>query len=112
MKYIKRYEVTDIDTKKFIDNANKKRDEYKTYIEKYIIFNHMNNLQIGKVIDLDYSTYYFKVDVYDYDNEYKGYNVLPSEFHIITFDVIKAFNTFSEAKDYYDMLTNSNKYNL
>jgi hypothetical protein len=94
------------------DKADKKIDEYKTYIGKYIIFNYMKSLQIGKVISTDYSHYYFRVDVYDYDNEYEGYNVIPSDFHIITFDVIKSFDTFAEAKDYYELVKNVNNYNL
>jgi hypothetical protein len=96
---------------KLFDNVDKKMDEYKTYIGKYIIFNHMKNLKFGKVISTGYSQYYFKVDVYIYYNEYEKY-VIPSEFHIISFDVIKSFDTFEEAKDYYELAKNVNNYNL
>jgi len=111
MKYIKKYEVTNFDTKKFIDKTDKKRDEYKKYIGKYIVFNNINNNKIGKLISED-TQYYFRIDVYDYDNIYKGYNVSPRDFHIITFDIIKSFDTFAEAKEGYEIVENSNKYNL
>jgi hypothetical protein len=106
-------ELVDESDEKYIEEYfDKKMDEYKTYIGKYIIFNHMKNLKFGKVISTGYSQYYFKADVYVYDNEYKRYNVIPSDFHIITFDVIKSFDTFEEAKDYYELVKNVNNYNL
>jgi len=112
MKYIKTFEKVPFSMHNYIDDINIKRDEYTKYIGKYAILEHVNIYYLAKIISLDYSKYYFNIETYEYDEEYKGYNVFPENFHIINFNILKAFDTFAEAKKDFEILQDSNKYNL
>ena len=107
MKYMKLFEA--IFNDKYMDLI-RRTEEYKNYIGKFCILEYRDDeIYLVKLIDIDETDYYAKVDFYDDDN----FEIESTEATAISnFMVIDSFDTLDEAIKELKMILNSKKYNL
>lgn len=107
MKYLKKFESMFNDN--YINSLIQRTDEYKNSIGKYCILEYRDGETfLVKIIDIDDTDYYAKVDFYD-DN----YNIETTEAtNIAHFMIISSFDTLEEAIEKYEMILKSKNYNL
>lgn len=92
--------------------TDKKLKDYQIYDKKYIVFEKGKNIFFGKVKNLEPNFYFVDIEIYDWDDLENGYNVFQQHLHILEFNVLSGFDDFKEAKKYYEVMLDSNKYNL
>lgn len=109
MRYIQLYEDKFKDAFKKI---NKKLIDYQLSINKYIIFERKNYIYLGKLKNILSDSYFVDIETYEYDHLEKGYNVLQQRLHIISFNILGSYDEFKDAKNAYEIMLDSNKYNL
>ena len=109
MKYLKTFEGP------VMDNLMKKSEEYRKYADKYIVFkaNNQNYILLGQFKNIVLNGFFAKLDVFDvlYDKNYTKVEH-NARLHLYNLEILQVFDDMSDAIDGYNILKNSNKYNI
>jgi hypothetical protein len=119
MKYIKTFESEEIESRL-------KAEEYRKYIGKYVIFKYIvygikQDFYIAHCSESHMSKQYFDLDIITSSNEVQNKYIdsdrLKSlsyhrEAYVLDFKILDSFDTFEEAKENFEFLLDTNKYNL
>lgn len=92
--------------------TDKKLKDYQIYDKKYIVFEKGKHIYLGKLKNIEPNFYFADIEIYDWDDLENGYNVFQQHLHILEFNVLESFDDFKDAKNFYKIAINSNKFNL
>lgn len=105
MRYLKTFESI------YMDNINKKTEEYEKYVNKFIIYSETDKkkLYVGRYMGVILNDFFAKIESFDWDPFDKGYIVDNEILHLDDFNILDSFVTLKQANA---MLENMEKYNL
>ena len=86
--------------------------DYQKYFDKYVILEYKDTLCLAKIIDFATNEWYVKIEEYEWDDFYKGYNVNHMRIHLNSFTILESFDNIKDAEKELKKYEDAKKYNL